>query len=100
MPIDFSRKCGIIIIVNEREGNQMTFISKEELAQIRAQIAIDQGLEHIDDVRCRRCQYWGFNQGKIINNVGQSRCMLRKEKTDSYQWCKKFLKTLDKSKIV
>lgn len=90
----------IIHIENERERNQMIFISKEELAQIRAQIAINQGLEHIDEVRCRRCQHWGFNQGKIINHIGQSRCMLRKEKTDSYQWCKKFLKTLDKSKTI
>lgn len=70
----------------------MEFISKENLIQIRAQIAIKEGLGNASEVRCRRCQHWGFNQGKLINNVGQSRCMLRKEKTDSYQWCKKFCK--------
>lgn len=74
----------------------MKTITIKDLHRIRVTIAEEQGMRCADDVRCRNCHHWGYNQGKLINNIGQSRCMLRKEKADSYQWCQRFKKPIDK----
>lgn len=71
----------------------MKMISREELALIRENIAKEQGLECGSDVRCYHCKRWGYNCGKSMNSMGESRCTIRTEKykkTGSYQWCKCF----------
>ena len=68
----------------------MEVITKEQLAQRRADIAVEQGLACGSDVRCYHCKAWGYNCGKTMNSMGESRCAQRKEKTASYQWCKRF----------
>lgn len=60
-----------------------------ELRVVRKEIATVCGLEY-NNVRCYYCKAWGYNCGKPMNSVGQSQCTIRKERTDSYQWCKKF----------
>jgi hypothetical protein len=71
----------------------MEVITKEQLEQIRADIATIQGLQRVDAVRCLYCKKWGYNCGEVMNSMGESRCTIRKRheaKTVSYQWCKKF----------
>lgn len=71
----------------------MEVITKEQLEQIRADIAAAQGLQRVADVRCLYCKKWGYNCGKTMNSMGESRCIIRKwleAKTASYQWCKEF----------
>ena len=71
----------------------MEVITKEQLEQIRAGIAVAQGLQQADTVRCYYCKAWGWNRGKTMNSVGESICKYRKctdRRTASYQWCKKF----------
>jgi hypothetical protein len=71
----------------------MEIITKEQLDQIRESIAREQGLQRVDSVRCIYCKQCGYNRGKTMNSMGESRCAIRKwtgAKTASYQWCKKF----------
>ncbi len=71
----------------------MEVITKEQLQQVRADIAAVQGLQQVDTVRCYYCRKWGWNRGKDMTSTGESRCSERewpKAKTGSYQWCKKF----------
>ena len=71
----------------------MEVITKEQLEQVRAGIAAAQGLQQADTVRCYYCKNWGWNRGKAMNSIGESRCSARKwpdRRTASYQWCKKF----------
>lgn len=71
----------------------MEVITQEQLEQIRAEIAAIQGLQRVDTVRCLYCKKWGYNRGKVMNSMGESKCAIRKwheAKTASYQWCKKF----------
>lgn len=68
----------------------MEFITKEQLEKIREELAKSQGLECGNDARCYHCKKWGYNCGKPMNSMGESRCTKRNEKTASYQWCKKF----------
>lgn len=71
----------------------MEFITREQMEQIRADIASTQGLPQADSVRCLYCKRWGWNRGNAMNSMGESRCAIRKwyeAKTASYQWCKKF----------
>jgi hypothetical protein len=68
-------------------------ITKEQLEQVREALAKSQGLECGKDVRCYHCKQWGYNRGKVMDSMGQSKCALRKgtgSKTASYQWCKHF----------
>ena len=65
-------------------------ITKKQLEEIRENIAKEQGLANGSEVRCYHCQKWGYNCGKVMDSMGQSRCTLRKGKTASYQWCKHF----------
>lgn len=46
-------------------------------------------------VRCYYCKYWGYNCGKAMNDIGESRCLVRKKdnKTASYQFCRKYAPT-------
>lgn len=60
-----------------------------ELRVKRKEIADACGIKYLD-VRCYYCKAWGYNCGKTMNSVGQSQCIIRKERTDSYLWCKKF----------
>lgn len=71
----------------------MKVVTKEQVEQTRADIAKSFGLSRVDDVRCLYCKQWGYNRGKAMNSMGESRCAVRKwpdAKTASYQWCKKF----------
>ena len=70
----------------------MNTITKEQLEQIRANLAKSQGLEGGNDVRCYHCKKWGYNCGKVIDSMGQSKCTRDKTtgKTASCQWCKQF----------
>ena len=68
----------------------MEVITKEQLAQRRESIAQEQGLACGNDVRCYNCKAWGYNCGKVMNSMGESRCAQRKGRTASYQWCKHF----------
>lgn len=68
----------------------MEVITKEQLEQIRSDLAKSQGLECGKDARCYHCKKWGYNRGKVMNSMGESRCAIRKSKTASYQWCKHF----------
>lgn len=67
--------------------------TREQVEQTRAEIAQHFGLSRVDDVRCLYCGQWGYNRGKTMNSMGESRCVVRRwpdAKTASYQWCKKF----------
>lgn len=71
----------------------MNSITKEQLVQIKVDIAKAQGLQQVDTVRCYYCKKWGWNRGKAMNSMGESRCSAKKwpdNKTASYQWCKRF----------
>ena len=71
----------------------MKTITKEQLEQMREEIAKSQGLECGEDVRCYQCKKWGYNCGKVMGSVGQSKCTRGDKitgKTASYQWCKHF----------
>ena len=71
----------------------MKTITTAELGRIRTAIAQAQGLEDAwNDVRCYHCKKWGYNCGKAMNSMGESKCYRDKTtgKTASYQWCKCF----------
>lgn len=71
----------------------MEYITMEQLRMKKQSIANVQGLDEDAKVRCYYCKKWGYNCGKVMNSVGESRCMCRTgtgAKTASYQWCKKF----------
>ena len=68
-------------------------ITTAELNTIRTAIAQAQGLKDAkNDVRCYHCKKWGYNYGKAMNSMGESKCYRDKTtgKTASYQWCKRF----------
>lgn len=68
-------------------------ITTTELNQIRTAIAQAQGLGNAtNNVRCYYCKKWGYNCGKTMNSMGESKCYRDKitGKTASYQWCKRF----------
>lgn len=45
-----------------------------------------------DKVRCSNCEYWGYNHGKVMNSMGESKCMKRKnERTWCRQFCRGFV---------
>ena len=66
------------------------YITREQLEQMCEEMAKSQGLECGKDARCYHCKAWGYNRGKAMDSMGQSKCALRKGKTASYQWCKHF----------
>ena len=70
----------------------MTTITTAELNTIRENFAKSQGLECGNDARCYHCKKWGYNCGKAMDSMGQSKCYRDKAtgKTASYQWCKHF----------
>lgn len=68
----------------------MNFITTAQREQIREDLAKSQGLECGSDARCYHCKKWGYNCGKAMDSMGQSKCTMRKSKTASYQWCKHF----------
>ena len=71
----------------------MKTITTAELGRIRTAIAQAQGLEDTwNDVRCYHCKKWGYNCGKAMNSMGESKCCRDRKtgKTASYQWCKAF----------
>lgn len=44
------------------------------------------------NVCCLSCKYWGYNNGKPMNNVGESKCMKRKnDRTHAAQFCMGFV---------
>ena len=58
---------------------------------IKAEISKTQGCG-IDEIKCRNCKKWVYNNGGVITSVGSSRCSRQKRKTDSYQFCRGFEK--------
>ena len=69
------------------------YITTKQLEQMREDLAKSQGLECGKDARCYHCKKWGYNCGKAMDSMGQSKCTMRKgadSKTASYQWCKHF----------
>jgi len=70
----------------------MKTITTAELEQMREALAKSQGLECGKDARCYHCRRWGYNRGKAMDSMGQSKCYRDKStgKTASYQWCKHF----------
>lgn len=43
-------------------------------------------------VACLNCKYWGYNCGKVMNDVGESRCLKRKsQRTHAVQYCQGFV---------
>ena len=71
----------------------MEVIAKESLEQIRLEMAKRYNMPLAENVRCLYCNAWGWNNGKAMNDLGESICKHRKwpnNKTASYQWCKKF----------
>ena len=70
----------------------MKTITTAELKQMREEMAKSQGLECGKDARCYHCKKWGYNRGKVMDSMGQSKCYRDKTtgKTASYQWCKRF----------
>ena len=60
-------------------------------AEIKAEVAAREGCA-VDCVECYNCQYWGYNCGKSLNSVGESRCTARTKKTNTWarQYCRKF----------
>ena len=45
--------------------------------EIREELANRYNFE-IRNVCCYHCEYWGYNRGKVLNSVGESKCMKRK----------------------
>lgn len=83
------------IIKTQRTKEMLTmknYITKEQLEQMREDLAKSQGLECGNDVRCYHCKKWGYNRGKVMDSMGQSKCYgdTTIGKTASYQWCKHF----------
>lgn len=70
----------------------MKTITTAELEKMREEMAKSQGLEYGKDARCYHCKKWGYNCGKAMNSMGESKCYRDKTtgKTASYQWCKHF----------
>lgn len=59
--------------------------------EIREELANRYNLE-IRNVCCYHCEYWGYNCGKVLNSVGESKCMKRKnERTWCRQFCRGFV---------
>lgn len=59
--------------------------------EIREELANRYNLE-IRNVCCYHCEYWGYNRGKVLNSVGESKCMKRKnERTWCRQFCRGFV---------
>ena len=59
--------------------------------KIKIEISQAQGCE-IDEIKCRNCKKWAYNNGGVMTSVGSSRCSRQKWKTDSYQFCRGFEK--------
>ena len=60
-------------------------------ADIKAEVAAREGCA-VDCVKCYKCQYWGYNCGKDLTSMGESRCTARTKKTYTWarQFCRKF----------
>lgn len=42
------------------------------------------------DKVCIDCKHWGYNNGKPMNDVGESRCLRLKRKTHASLYCRNF----------
>lgn len=59
--------------------------------EIKREVAEREGCA-CSEVRCSHCTCWAYNNGGTISSVGSSRCKDRKQRTDSYQFCRNFKK--------
>lgn len=57
--------------------------------EIKAEICLAQNCG-MDEIKCRKCKNWAYNNGGAMSSVGSSRCSRQKRKTDSYQFCRGF----------
>ncbi len=48
----------------------------------------------IEEVKCKNCKYWGYNNGFCMNSMGDSKCLHPKVKGKSFalNFCKGFKK--------
>lgn len=60
-------------------------------SEIRLEAAIKNDCSSIE-VKCYKCKYWGFNNGKVLTSSCASKCLKRKEKTYCDDFCKNFEK--------
>lgn len=44
----------------------------------------------MSDIICRDCKHWGFNNGKPMDSVGNSKCLKLKYKTHACNYCRSF----------
>mgnify|MGYP007025963571 CR=1 FL=1 len=64
---------------------------------IREELADRYGYGDTRKVCCINCKYWGYNNGKPMNDVGESKCMKRKnDRTHAVQYCRGFVPKSDR----
>lgn len=64
---------------------------------IREEVCERYGYTDPYKVRCINCKYWGYNHGKPMNDVGESKCMKRKnDRTHAVQYCRGFVPKSEK----
>lgn len=44
------------------------------------------------DLQCNNCKFWGYNNSKPMNSLGESFCPKRKKKTFALSYCIRFEK--------
>lgn len=60
--------------------------------EIRNELANRYSYKDTRKVCCYNCKYWGFNNGKVLNSLCESRCTKRKKDwTWSSQYCRGFI---------
>lgn len=59
--------------------------------EIKLEVAKKNNCE-VSCVNCGHCKHWGYNNGKPMNSVFDSRCAVHKEKTWKLSFCRKFEK--------
>lgn len=50
------------------------------------------------DIICIDCKYWGYNNRKPMNDIGESRCLRLKRRTHACQYCRDFSAVRGKKK--
>lgn len=47
-------------------------------------------------IKCKNCKYWGYNNGKVKNSYGDSKCLLLKKEVYGLSFCRNFAEKVDK----
>ena len=64
--------------------------NKNNVEIVKTILTFADEIDGILDIICRGCKYWGYNNGKPMNDVGESRCLRLKRKTHACQYCRDF----------